>query len=204
MMDWVKIAKLAGKHGVRYANNNSLEAFLLDISSHEESRPTPEMIKAGEEAYWRKRCDMTSQTPTEEPGIGPIGYAYLAMRDIAFREGFKAGSRGGQPIGDALASFSGSSAHGLLDAMIAVAPAPPPWSAEQVEAISSFALDFYKRSESSPSEVERAQRIVDDMVSELVHQLGETGIETDKLITPDEIRAISDGFAALLNTTERR
>jgi len=57
---------------------------LLDKPEAGEARePTPEMIKAGEEAYWRKHCDMTSPTPTEEPGIGPIGYAYLAMRAAA-------------------------------------------------------------------------------------------------------------------------
>ncbi|ASJ58946.1 hypothetical protein KEM44_20900 [Sinorhizobium meliloti] len=51
-----------------------------------EKEPTLEMIRAGEEAYWRKHCDMTSPTPMEEPGIGPIGYAYIAMRAVRTKE----------------------------------------------------------------------------------------------------------------------
>lgn len=60
----------------------------------------------------------------------------------AFRKGFKAGSRGGQSIDAAWNSFSGAAAHGLYEAMLAVAPSPPPWSAEQVQAIlSSIEVD---------------------------------------------------------------
>ena len=43
--------------------------------------PTPEMLKAGETAYWQKVRDVQSPTPTEfydECG-GPIGYAWIAM-----------------------------------------------------------------------------------------------------------------------------
>ncbi|WP_318868141.1 hypothetical protein RWE87_05090 [Sinorhizobium meliloti] len=31
-LDWVEIAKLAGKHGIRYPTNAALEAFLAAIS----------------------------------------------------------------------------------------------------------------------------------------------------------------------------
>lgn len=43
--------------------------------------PTEEMLKAGKEAYDRKLADMASPYLTEEPGIGPLGYAYIAMFD---------------------------------------------------------------------------------------------------------------------------
>lgn len=119
----------------------------------------------------------------------------------AFIEGFKAGSRGGQPIDVAWGSFSESPEHGVFKAMLAVAPSPPPWSAEQVEAISSFALDFHNSAKQpAHNVVERAQRIIDDMISELVYQLGESGHETDKLISPEEIRTIRDAFATIRET----
>lgn len=43
--------------------------------------PTEHMLAVGQRNYDNKLFDMNSPTPTEEPGIGPIGYAYLAMRD---------------------------------------------------------------------------------------------------------------------------
>jgi hypothetical protein len=48
--------------------------------------PTEAMLKAGEDAYWRKQSDMLSPTPTEEPGEGAIGYAYRAMVKAALEE----------------------------------------------------------------------------------------------------------------------
>lgn len=47
--------------------------------------PTDAMVKAGEDAYWRKQSDMLSPTPTEEPGCGPAGYCYRAMISAALK-----------------------------------------------------------------------------------------------------------------------
>lgn len=49
--------------------------------------PTEGMLKAGKEAYDQKLADMSSPYPTEEPGIGPLGYAYIAMHDAAPERG---------------------------------------------------------------------------------------------------------------------
>jgi hypothetical protein len=43
--------------------------------------PSETKINKMNDAYWRKRSDIMSQSPTEEPsaGGGPMGYAYRAM-----------------------------------------------------------------------------------------------------------------------------
>lgn len=47
--------------------------------------PTEAMLNAGARAYQQKERDMYSPTPTEEPGIGPEGYCYLAMLSAAVK-----------------------------------------------------------------------------------------------------------------------
>ncbi|WP_164903165.1 hypothetical protein [Rhizobium leguminosarum] len=48
--------------------------------------PTDAMIEEGRRGYGRKIADMSSQTPTEEPGIGAEGYCWIAMIDAALNE----------------------------------------------------------------------------------------------------------------------
>lgn len=44
--------------------------------------PTERMLAAGQRNYDNKLADMNSPTPTEDVGIGPLGYAYLAMKAL--------------------------------------------------------------------------------------------------------------------------
>ena len=52
-LDWLKVAKLAGEHGIRYRTNRALEQFLAALSPSVEPTATSQTVKTREDALRR-------------------------------------------------------------------------------------------------------------------------------------------------------
>lgn len=75
-IDWVEIAKLAGRHGIRYATNAGLEAFLADVVAigRQDAEVDSDAEATGPATPWRAYPGASwPQEPVEADHVGSFG-----------------------------------------------------------------------------------------------------------------------------------